>query len=76
MTADHGNVEEMIDLNTGEVDTKHSTNPIPFIVVSKHYNHQGRVLPRGILADIAPTVLAIMGVEKPGLMTGRNLLQE
>lgn len=74
VTADHGNVEEMIDLKTGGVDTKHSTNPVPFIVVSKHYNHQGRMLPRGILADIAPTILAIMGIEKPGLMTGNNLL--
>lgn len=74
ITADHGNVEEMIDLQTGEVDTKHSTNPVPFMVVSKHFDHQGRMLPRGILADIAPTILAIMEVEKPGLMTGRNLL--
>lgn len=74
VTADHGNIEEMIDLKTGGVDTKHSTNPVPFIVISKHFNHGGRMLPKGILADIAPTVLAIMGVEKPGLMTGKNLL--
>mgnify|MGYP001054055058 CR=1 FL=1 len=76
VTADHGNVEEMIDLNTGEIDTKHSTNPVPFIVVSKHFDHRGRMLPKGILADIATTVLAIMGVEKPGLMTGKNLLKQ
>ncbi|MBU3957039.1 2,3-bisphosphoglycerate-independent phosphoglycerate mutase [Patescibacteria group bacterium] len=74
ITADHGNVEEMIDLKTGEVDTKHSTNPVPFMVVSKYFDHQGRMLPRGVLADIAPTILAIMEVEKPGLMTGNNLL--
>lgn len=74
ITADHGNVEEMIDLQTGEVDTKHSINPVPFIVVSRYYDSRGRILPKGILADIAPTVLAIMEVEKPGLMTGRNLL--
>lgn len=76
VTADHGNVEEMIDLQTGKVDTKHSTNSVPFIVVSKYFNHRGRVLPRGILADIAPTILAIMEIEKPGLMTGKNLLVE
>ncbi len=74
VTADHGNVEEMIDLKTGEVDTKHSTNPVPFIVISKHFNYGGRKLPKGILADIASTILAIMDIEKPGLMTGKNLL--
>jgi len=76
VTADHGNVEEMIDLKTGKVETRHSTNPVPFMIVSRHFDHQGRTLPKGILADITPTVLAIMGVEKPGLMTGKNLLVE
>jgi len=76
ITADHGNVEEMIDLQTGGIDTKHSINPVPFIVASRMFNHRGRMLPKGILADIAPTILAIMGIEKPGLMTGRNLLKE
>lgn len=76
ITADHGNVEEMIDLKTGEADTKHSFNPVPFIVTNSKFDHRGRTLARGILADVAPTVLAIMGIEKPGLMTGRNLLQE
>lgn len=75
VTADHGNVEEMINLQTGEVDTEHSTNPVPFIIVSKALNSRGRVLPRGILADVAPTILGIMEIEKPHLMTGRNLLQ-
>lgn len=74
VTADHGNVEEMIDLQTGGVDTKHSTNPVPFIVVDKRFDSRGRALPRGILADVAPTILSIMGIEKPDLMTGRNLL--
>ena len=73
ITADHGNVEEMIDLKTGEVDTKHSTNPVPFIVVSKNLVGD-KVLPRGILADVAVTILGIMGIEKPPMMTGRNLL--
>ncbi len=74
VTADHGNVEEMIDLQTGEVDTKHSTNPVPFIVADKKFDSGGRSLVQGILADVAPTILAIMGIEKPAIMTGRNLL--
>jgi len=76
VTADHGNVEEMINLTTGEIDTEHSTNPVPFIVVHKKYNHGGRVLPRGILGDVAPTILGILGIEKPQLMMGKNLLNE
>lgn len=75
VTADHGNVEEMINLNTGEIDTEHSVNPVPFLVVDKKFDHAGRVLPRGILADVAPTILGILGIEKPELMTGKNLLQ-
>ena len=75
ITADHGNVEEMIDLKTGGVDTKHSTNPVPFIVVSRTINHTGRRLNKGILADIAPTVLGLLGLEPPSLMTGKNLLE-
>lgn len=75
ITADHGNIEEMIDLKTGEADTKHSTNPVPLIIVDRRFDSKGRILPRGILADIAPTTLAIMGIEKPSQMMGRNLLQ-
>jgi 2,3-bisphosphoglycerate-independent phosphoglycerate mutase len=76
VTADHGNVEEMINLTTGEIDTEHSTNPVPFIVIDKRYNQGGRVLPRGILGDVAPTILGIFGIEKPELMMGKNLLNE
>jgi 2,3-bisphosphoglycerate-independent phosphoglycerate mutase len=76
ITADHGNVEEMINLNTGEIDTKHSTNPVPLIIIDKRYNYGGRILPRGILADVAPTILAILGIKKPELMMGKNLLDE
>lgn len=75
VTADHGNVEEMINLQTGGVDTKHSTNPVPFIVIDKQFDRRRKALPRGILADVAPTILAIMGIEKPESMTGRNLFQ-
>ncbi len=71
-TADHGNAEELINLHTGEVDTEHSTNPVPFIFVTKNVNP--RELQFGILADIAPTMLEAMGIQKPSSMTGRNLL--
>ncbi len=70
--ADHGNIEEMINLQTGKVDTEHSTNPVPFIFISK--NVKRRELSLGILADVAPTILAVMGIRKPSTMTGRNLL--
>lgn len=74
ITADHGNVEEMIDPLTGGVDTEHSVNPVPFLVVSRHFGSSGRFLREGILADVAPTILSIMDLSKPDLMTGRSLI--
>ena len=74
ITADHGNVEEMINLSTGEIDTEHSNNPVPFIVVSKELLGQTQVLPRGILADVAPSVLKIMGLSQPSQITGQPLI--
>ncbi len=76
LTADHGNVEEMIDLQTGEVDTEHSTNPVPFIVVSKEFMSKPFVLTSGILADVAPSVLGVLGIDIPSEMTGRDLLKD
>jgi len=73
ITADHGNVEEMINLSTGEIDTEHSTNPVPFICVFKELKGNNRFLPTGILADIAPTITHLLKIEKPGVFTGRNL---
>lgn len=74
ITADHGNVEEMINMETGEIDTEHSTYPVPLMIVGPQYFNQSRTLPTGVLADIAPTMLAIMGIEKPINMTGRVLI--
>ncbi len=74
ITADHGNVEEMIDAQTGEIETEHSSNPVPFIAVSKKLFSKNQVLTSGILADVAPTILKIMGIEIPSNMTGRDLL--
>lgn len=76
ITADHGNVEQMIDLATNEPHTAHTTNPVPFIVA----DFSGRVpasaqLRDGCLADVAPTVLEVMRIPKPLEMTGSSLLQ-
>jgi|UniRef100_A0A7C5YW19 2,3-bisphosphoglycerate-independent phosphoglycerate mutase len=72
VTADHGNCETMINFQTGEPDTNHTTNRVPFIFVSE--KPERRELAIGILADIAPTLLTILGIEKPSSMTGRDLL--
>jgi 2,3-bisphosphoglycerate-independent phosphoglycerate mutase len=74
ITADHGNAEEMIDAQTGQIETEHSSNPVPFIVISKDLLGRSQVLTSGILADVAPTILKILGLEVPGSMTGHNLL--
>lgn len=74
ITADHGNAEEMIDPQTGQIETEHSTNPVPFIAISKNYLGRPATLQSGILADVAPTVASLLGVEVPTSMTGRNLL--
>jgi 2,3-bisphosphoglycerate-independent phosphoglycerate mutase len=76
ITADHGNAEDMLNLETGEVDTQHSSNPVPFIIVSsdKKINRR-KNLPEGVLGNVAPTILDIMEVEKPKLMKSKSLLQ-
>ena len=75
ITADHGNIEEMINLHTGEVDTEHSSNFVPFIAISRQFMGKAQTLPSGILADVAPTVLALLNIRKPTNMIGRNLLE-
>jgi len=72
VTADHGNIEEMINLKTKEIDTEHSTNLVPFIIVSnKKYN----LVKTGALANIAPTILQILNINKPKLMTAKSLVK-
>lgn len=70
ITADHGNADNMLEPD-GSPNTAHSTNPVPFLVTV-----DGMTLERkgGILADVAPTVLALLGIKQPGAMTGRSLL--
>jgi 2,3-bisphosphoglycerate-independent phosphoglycerate mutase len=73
ITADHGNAEMMRDPETGEPHTAHTLNPVPFLVV----NPPAAVarLADGRLADVAPTLLAILGLEPPAAMTGRSLIE-
>lgn len=75
VTADHGNAEEMIDPHTGEIETEHSSSPVPFIAISNSLSGKGQEVTSGILADVAPTVLKAMGLDVPTSMTGRNLLE-
>lgn len=74
VTADHGNAEIMIDEKTGNPFTAHTTNPVPFIWVANDVN--GRSLNTGKLADIAPTMLEVMGVDTPKEMTGVSLIRK
>ena len=80
ITADHGNIEEMVDLSTGEVDTEHSTNPVPMILLGSPEQYRswgvepGSRLKIGKLADVAPTLLAMMNISKPKEMTGKSFL--
>lgn len=75
ITADHGNAEEMIDSQSGQIETEHSSNPVPLIIISKDFTGKGINLPAGILADVAPTILSLMEITIPSQMTGRNLLE-
>ena len=87
ITADHGNCEQMVDLNTGGIHKDHTTAPVPFIVVARDlkrtkpderldYTSLASIMPEGALSDIAPTVLALFGMPKPSAMTGESLLSE
>ena len=71
ITADHGNAEQMIDYKTGEPHTAHTTNPVPLILVGM----DDVKLKEGKLADLAPTMLDIMELEKPEEMTGESLIE-
>ncbi len=70
--ADHGNAEQLIDEETGEPFTAHTTNPVPFILVNADPAYKLRE--GGCLADIAPTLIELMGLEQPAEMTGKSLL--
>jgi 2,3-bisphosphoglycerate-independent phosphoglycerate mutase len=71
VTADHGNCDHMLN-DDGSTNTAHSLNPVPFIVTRKGVELAGP----GILADVAPTILQLLGIDKPAPMTGRSLLDD
>lgn len=72
VTSDHGNCEEMISYVNGGVNTSHTSNPVPFHLIDEHCNGM-KLRPDGALEDIAPTILGILGLEKPAEMTGSDL---
>ncbi|RUM39711.1 MAG: 2,3-bisphosphoglycerate-independent phosphoglycerate mutase [Desulfobulbus sp.] len=73
VTADHGNAEIMVNPETGEPFTSHTLSPVPLILVDKKHR-QCTLAPGGALKDIAPTILALLGLEKPAEMEGNSLL--
>ena len=83
ITADHGNAEDLLTYQrqnffyttkTGLTNTEHSNHPVPVVIVGEQFVGKGE-LKQGTLADVAPTVLGLLGLQKPTVMTGRNLLE-
>jgi 2,3-bisphosphoglycerate-independent phosphoglycerate mutase len=85
LTSDHGNIEQMVDPKDGTIDTEHSSNPVPFILIGRENKKSQPISdveklsflvqpPLGVLADIAPTILEIMNIQKPAVMSGISLL--
>ena len=72
ITADHGNAEELLD-SQGGINTEHSTNPVPFIIY--HPDDHQFELSDGVLGDIAPTVLDLLDLPQPSVMTGKNMIR-
>ncbi len=85
ITADHGNVESMINMKTGAIDKEHSTSPVPFILIAKefefpkpkerNYSALSSHVPVGVVSDVAPTILELMDLPKPVEMNGVSLLK-
>lgn len=73
ITADHGNIEQMIDYNTNEPYTAHTVNQVPIIIIGQT---NIRMRDNGILADVAPTIIDIMGIERPEEMSGGSLIKK
>jgi 2,3-bisphosphoglycerate-independent phosphoglycerate mutase len=71
VTADHGNVEQMKDHQSGQSHTAHTTNPVPFVYLGR----EAEALPGGALRDIAPTMLYLLGMTQPAEMTGNSLVK-
>ena len=83
ITSDHGNIEEVVNPITGAAESQHDPSPVPFYLIAKEYrglkfaNWQNlKQETAGVLSDVAPTILEIMGIPKPEEMTGRSLLED
>ena len=84
LTADHGNAEGLFNLQTGSIDKEHSNLPVPLIIIGNEFKDKttftggvsdlSKVMPAGVLADVAPTILKIMGLKKPNEMKGHSLI--
>ena len=74
ITADHGNAEQLIDYETGKLFTAHTTFPVPLYLIVPQMA-QVRLRNDGILADVAPTILDVLGIPQPQDMTGHTLIQ-
>jgi 2,3-bisphosphoglycerate-independent phosphoglycerate mutase len=86
ITADHGNAEEVVNLQTGSIDKEHSTYPVPFFIIGREYEGMAGEAqemiggdlslnpPIGMLSDVAPTILKTLGIPQPNEMTGRPLI--
>ncbi|MBI5466468.1 MAG: 2,3-bisphosphoglycerate-independent phosphoglycerate mutase [Candidatus Kerfeldbacteria bacterium] len=74
VTADHGNVEETLNPATGEIDTEHSKNPVPCLLYHPAWRGKSFVRRSGVLGDVAPTILSLLGLPKPRAMTRQGLL--
>lgn len=85
ITADHGNIEQMINAKTGDIDKDHTTNPVPLLVAANEFKFVKAMektfvdlaarVPAGVISDIAPTILDLFGLPKPPEMTGVNLME-
>jgi 2,3-bisphosphoglycerate-independent phosphoglycerate mutase len=73
ITADHGNAEQLVEYDTGKPFTAHTTNPVPLYLVVPQLG-QVSLRSDGILADVSPTILQILGIPQPKDMTGRSLI--
>jgi len=74
ITADHGNADDMIDAESDQPNTFHTKNPVPFLLVSDKFKDK-KLRDGGVLGNIAPTILDILGIEKPELMVEKSLLK-
>ncbi len=74
ITADHGNIEYMLNLETGEKITEHTANPVPFIVIGKDYKPATRLKKNCVLGNVAPTILKLFGQEKPHAMSKTSII--